>query len=148
MPAYLEVPNPRLPEPVYYRTDVLLGLGPYRFAITALNYQSLNRRFRYRWEPQMVVGARPVMQYMGPGEETVRLEGTIYPNDPRFGGGFSQLEAMRSEAMAGIPRGVASNLGRYAGTWCIEDISDIQSYFARDGSPRKVTFTISLTHFA
>lgn len=127
--------------------DVLLGVGPYRFSITALNYQKLRRRFRYRWVPQMVIGSRPRQQFLGPGEETVRLEGTIYPNDPRFGNGFSQLEAMRDEGQRGVPRGVASNLGRYDGVWCIDEISDEQTYFARDGSPRKVEFTITLTAY-
>ncbi len=127
--------------------DVLLGVGPYRFSVPELNYHQLDRRFRYRWVPQEVIGQRPRQQFLGPGLETVRLEGTIYPDDPRFGNGFAQLNDMRREAMAGRPRGVASNLGRYDGVWVIEEISDVQSYMKKDGLPRKVTFTIGLAAY-
>ena len=125
----------------------LMGVGPYRFQIVGLNYQSLDREFEYRWKPQDRIGRRPAMQFLGPGQEKVKLKGVIYPNDPRFGNGFSQLETMRREAMAGVPRGVASNLGRYYGLWCITKITDVQSYFAKNGSPRKVEFTIEMTAY-
>lgn len=124
--------------------EPLMGVGPYRFHIVGLNYQSLDREFQYRWKPQERIGRRPAMQYLGPGIEKVVLKGVLYPKDPRLGNGFSQLESMRREAMAGVPRGVASNLGRYYGLWCITNIKDVQSYFHRDGTPRKVEFTIEL----
>lgn len=122
-------------------------MGPYRFRIVGLNYQTLDRKFDYRWKAQERIGRRPAMQFMGPGEETVTLQGVLYPKDPRLGRGFSQLESMRREAMLGIPRGVASNLGRYYGIWCISGISDVQSYFTKGGAPRKVEFNINLTHY-
>jgi hypothetical protein len=127
--------------------EPILGVGPYRFKIAGLNYQSLDRKFEYRWKPQERIGRRPAMQYMGPGLETVSLQGILYPKDPRLGSGFKQLERMRREAMIGIPRGVASNLGRYYGLWCITSITDVQTFFAKDGSPRKVEFTIELTAY-
>jgi uncharacterized protein len=49
--------------------------------------------------------------------------------------------------MAGIPRGVATNLGRYYGLWCITAITDVQTYFAKNGAPRKVEFTIELAAY-
>jgi len=129
--------------------EVLMGVGPYRFAIVGLNYQSLERSFEYRWEPQPRIGRRPALQWLGPGVETVTLQGIIYPRDPRTRGdqGFAQLEQMRQEAMQGIPRGVASHLGRYYGLWCITNISDVQSYFFKDGRPQKVEFTIELAAY-
>jgi hypothetical protein len=127
--------------------DTLMAVGPYRFKVVGLNYQSLDRAFEYRWRPQERIGRRPAMQFMGPGMETVSLKGVLYPQDPRLGNGFSQLERMRREAMAGVPRGVASNLGRYYGLWCITKISDVQSYFSKDGAPRKVEFTIDLAAY-
>jgi phage protein U len=49
--------------------------------------------------------------------------------------------------MAGVPRGVASNLGRYYGRWCITAITDVQTYFGKNGAPRKVEFTIELAAY-
>jgi phage protein U len=128
--------------------NVLLGVGPYRFEIPALAYDKLDRAYEFRWVPQDRIGRRPAMQFLGPGDEIVELRGTIYPQDPRFGDGFRQLESMRKEAEKGRPRGVASNLGRYYGRWCIVRISDVQSFFTKDGAPRKVEFNISLTAYA
>lgn len=34
-------------------SNVLLGLGPFRFSVTGLNYKQLTRRFEYRWEPHV-----------------------------------------------------------------------------------------------
>lgn len=127
--------------------EPLMGVGPYRFRIAGLNYQSLDRQFEYRWKPQERVGRRPAMQFLGPGLEKVVLKGILYPKDPRLGNGFAQLENMRREAMSGVPRGVASNLGRYYGLWCITKIHDVQSYFHKDGTPRKVEFDIELTAY-
>jgi len=129
--------------------EVLLGVGPYRFAIVGLNYQSLERSFEYRWEPQPRIGRRPALQWLGPGVETVTLNGVIYPRDPRTRGdqGFAQLEQMRAEAMQGIPRGVASQLGRYYGQWCITNITDVQTFFFRDGRPQRVEFTIEMAAY-
>jgi phage protein U len=127
--------------------EPILGVGPYRFKIVGLNYQSLDRKFEYRWKPQDRIGRRPAMQFLGPGMETVSLKGVLYPGDPRLGSGFKQLENMRKEAMFGVPRGVASSLGRYYGLWCITEITDVQSYFDPNGSPRKVEFTINLAAY-
>lgn len=127
--------------------NLLLGVGPYRFAIASLNYQEVERNFEYRWKSQERIGRRPAQQFLGPGEETVTLRGVIYPGDPRFGNGFAQLESMRREAALGVPRGVASSLGRYYGQWCIKSIRDVQTYFDRNGAPRKVEFTIEMTHY-
>lgn len=87
------------------------------------------------------------MQFLGPGVETVTLKGVLYPHDVRFGNGFSQLESMRREAMAGVPRGVASSMGRYYGLWCITNIKDIQQFFDKRGAPRKVDFSIDLAAY-
>lgn len=126
---------------------ILLGVGPYRFQIAGLNYQDVERTFDFRWQAQDRIGRRPAQQFLGPGEETVSLRGVIYPKDPRLGNGFAQLEDMRREAMRGVPRGVASNLGRYYGQWCIKSIRDTQTFFDRNGEPRRVEFSIEMTHY-
>ena len=128
---------------------LLLGIGPFRFHIYGLNYQSLERDFEYRWVPQERIGRRPAMQYLGPGEERVQLQGVIYPRDPRWEGmaGFQMLEAMRSAAMSGTPYGVANSNGRFFGLWCITNISDIQTFLFKDGTPQRVEFTVELTNY-
>lgn len=62
-------------------TDLaLIGLGPYRFATNRLSFQKLGRKFAFRWEAVNRVGIRPAMQFMGPGEESISIDGVIYPH--------------------------------------------------------------------
>lgn len=116
----------------------------YVFAMGGLPQTMLDRTFEYRWDAANRLGRRPAMQFLGPGEETVSIRGTIYP--PYFGS-FSMLQSMRAEAMAGTPRPFVTQYGEYHGIWCIRSIRDNQGPYWPDGYPRKVEFTIELTHY-
>jgi phage protein U len=125
---------------------VLMGLGPIRFSVPGINYQQLNRRFEYRWVPQMRIGSRPAQQYLGPGEEGLRIHGILYPHN-RLGGGYGELNSLRAAAMSGVPMGLASAKGIYFGPWCVALITDEQEYFHPNGDPRRVEFEIELVAY-
>ncbi len=68
--------------------DFMMALGPFLFSVDTANYDRLQRSAKYNWASkdritysgkgtQMVGG--PSLQYMGPGEETMQLNGTFYP---------------------------------------------------------------------
>jgi phage protein U len=114
------------------------------FGVSNLPQTSLSRTFAYRWEGAQRLGRRVAQQYLGPGEETVTIEGVIYP--PAFGS-FEALESMRREAMSGTPRAFVTAYGRYNGLWCIKSIQDKQAPYWPDGHPRKVEFTLELVHY-
>ncbi len=129
---------------------VMAGLGALRFEVSDLNFQSLERGFEYRWVAQERLGRRPAQQFMGPGEETVKLDGTIYPGHPLFEGALNQLNELRSKAMSGQPYRFGANVGgvgRNYGRWCIRRVTDNQTYFNPNGTPRKVEFTIELVEY-
>ena len=128
----------------------MVGLGAMRFEIDALNFNQLERSFAYRWEPQKRLGRRPAMQFMGPGEETITLQGTIYPNHPAFAGGLAELNAMRSRSETGAFFNMGARVGTRGlalGRWCVRSIRDIQSYFHHNGQPSKVEFTLELVAY-
>jgi phage protein U len=114
------------------------------FGVSKLPQTNLSRTFDYRWEGAQRIGRRVAQQYLGPGEETVSIEGVIYP--PVFGS-FEAIEAMRREAMSGTPRAFVTAYGRYNGLWCIKSIRDKQAPYWPDGHPRKVEFTLELVHY-
>lgn len=126
----------------------LIGLGPYRFATSSLSIHKLDRKWAYRWEAQQRIGRRPAMQFLGPGEESVQLDGVIYPH---YMGGFGQLMQMREAASRGdffaLASGAGNAIGVYHGRWCIRNISDAQSYFHKSGAPLKVEFQIDLVAY-
>ena len=60
--------------------EVQMALGTYRFSLSSAAYQGLSRSAAWRWPVQERLGAAPVLQYTGPGEQTIRLDGVIHPH--------------------------------------------------------------------
>ena len=130
--------------------QVMMGLGGVRFAVDPLNFSELERSFAYRWEPQNRLGRRPAQQFLGPGEETITLKGTIYPNHPAFAGGLTELNNMRARSAQGVFFNLGARIGGRGvalGRWCVKNIRDAQSYFHPNGLPSKVEFTIELVAY-
>lgn len=123
-------------------TDIMMGLGDFRFATNTAAYQSLQRVANYRWTATPRLGRTPARQFLGPGEETVELEGVIYPH---HAGGLGQLDAMRALAATGEPQLLVSGLGDVLGDWVILTVEERHPgpFFER-GVPRKVEFRLSL----
>ncbi len=125
-------------------TDVMMGLGDYRFSLPTAAYQELKRTTPYRWAVQNRIGQRPALQYIGPGKETMDLSGDIYP---LYKGGIGQLNKMRTEAGAGQPLILVDGQGNIWGKWCIEEIQETQTTFLPGGIPKKQSFNLRLSHY-
>lgn len=124
--------------------NMMMILGVYRFCIGNAAYQSLSRTTEYRWEEQSRLDSEPAMQFIGAGGESIKLEGTIYP---QFRGGLRQVALMRAEAGFGKPLMLISGNGTAFGRWCICDIAETQTTFLKDGTPRKITFSLTLKKY-
>jgi phage protein U len=90
------------------------------------------------------LGREPASQYIGPGEETISLDGDIYPT---YKGGLGQLDSMREMAGTGTPMLLVDGLGRILRKWVITQIEEDQGTFLEAGIPRKVSFTMSLKRY-
>lgn len=123
---------------------VMMALGAFRFSLDTAAYQSLERSHSWRWEGIDRIGVRPAQQFVGPGEETVTMSGSIYP---AYRGGLKQLPAMRAEADKGEPLLLVDGTGLSWGQYCITKIDETQTVFFSNGMPRKIDFTISLTAY-
>ena len=85
------------------------------------------------------------MQFIGKGEDSITLEGVIYP---QFKGGLNQLPKMREEADKGRPFLLADSLGRVDyGYWCILQVEEVQTNFLQGGIPRKIAFLLTLSGY-
>lgn len=141
-PAYLNAARGRTAGGVY-----MAQLGAYQFALETAAFDTLQRATQFRWAPQNRIGRAPAQQFMGIGEDTIELAGSIYPH---FRGGLWQLDLMRAAAGAGDPLPLIyafNRRGQYAGLWCIKTINDNRSIFFRDGAARKIDFTLSLVAY-
>lgn len=124
--------------------NMMMLLGAYRFCISNSAYQSLARTTEYKWEEQRRLDSEPALQFTGMGTETITLEGLIYP---QFKGGLRQLTLMRTQAGLGIPLMLISGNGSAFGRWCITSVSETQTYFLSDGTPRKIAFSLTLKKY-
>lgn len=133
---------------------VLMQLGDTQFSVPGLSFNRLQRRYEYRWEPQWRIGSRPAQQFLGPGEESVDIRGTIYPAHPYSGGGpqggWRELNDLRAFSETGEPQplgGLVAGFAQYLGLWCVRMIRDEQEYWLPNGYPRKLEFSIDLVNY-
>lgn len=122
----------------------MMALGPYRFSVAAAAYQTLRRSMEYRWATMNRVGRRPALQYVGPGVESIGLDGEIYP---QYAGGLHQVARMRAIAGQGVPLFLVSGRGDALGRWAIQSVEETGSVFLADGAARKIEFRVDLKHY-
>jgi len=122
---------------------IMMALGAFRFGVSKPSHQVARRSTSYRWEPVARVGVPEGLQYLGPGEDSITLEGVIYPH---FSGGLRQIDSMRAMATFGIPTPMmlVDGGGWVWGLWVIQGIEETKSYLMADGAARKIEFSITL----
>ena len=123
---------------------MMLALGPYRFSLNTIAYQSLKRSSEYRWPSIERIGQEPLLQALGQGSDRIDLDGVIYPH---FRGGLGQINAMRDSAAKQEPLMLINGLGEVLGRFVITQIEESQNTFLADGTPRKIEFRLSLERY-
>ena len=122
----------------------LLALGDFRFSVATAAYDELSRTAEYRWRRQDRIGRVPARQWLGPGDDTIELRGTILT---AYRGGLGQVEAMKAEAVRGEPLRLVGGTGTVFGLWVVLRIRETGSVFLAGGAPRKVDFELSLAYY-
>lgn len=122
-------------------TEVMMMLGDYRFSLSTAAYQQLQRTTEFRWPAQDRIGRPPARQFTGAGNDSIELEGSIYPE---FKGGLNQVNKLRETAGGGKPLRLVDGHGRNWGLWCIERVEETRKIFFANGTPRKIDFRLSL----
>ncbi len=132
---------------------MMMLLGPIYFSIDTAAYEQLQRNTQYQWASQnrltypklkhLGIGG-PAYQYTGPGDETISLNGTLYP---QYSGGPLQLTLMRLSASIGVALPLIEGSGFVLGRWFIESVQETNSVLFADGSPRKIDFSLSLKRY-
>ena len=111
------------------------------FGLPTLAYQELQRTTEWRHSSTSRIGTNPASQFLGRGEDTITLPGTLLPG---LVGSPLSLDVLRKMADTGKAWPLIGGTGRIYGTWVITSISETQQVFFEDGTPRRYEFTISL----
>ena len=120
---------------------MMLALGMFVFSLSTLAYQELQRQTEWRHPSSNRVGAAPARQFIGRGDDSITLPGIIFPE---LAGTTLSLDALRLMANTGKAWPMIEGTGRIYGLWVIESLSETKTVFFRDGTPRRIEFTLSL----
>ncbi|NUT88789.1 phage tail protein [Pseudomonas corrugata] len=120
---------------------MMLALGMFVFSLSTAAYQELQRQTEWRHASNSRVGATPARQFVGRGDDTITLPGIILPE---LAGSALSLDALRLMANTGKAWPMVEGSGRIYGLWIIERLSETKTLFFRDGTPRRIEFTLSL----
>lgn len=130
------------PAPAPGRT-VMLSFGPVAFEAPASSYARLRRRSAWRWPSQDRSARRPAYQFLGPGPETIELEGVVFP---LYAGG-ALPDTLRALAAAGEPRELTGGAGEVFGAWVLTEVEETRSRLYQDGAPRRIEWRLSLARY-
>ena len=120
---------------------MMMIFGMFVFSIPTATYQSLQRSTSWRYASNSRVGEAPAYQYLGPGEDTITMDGSIVPE---FGSQLS-LTALRLMGNTGKSFPLIAGNGKIYGLWKLDSVDETQTYFFKNGKPRKVEFSLKLS---
>ncbi len=138
--------------------NVLLRLGDFRFSVATAAFSELSRKSQYQWVGQSRLWNGQSQQFTGLGEDTITLEGTVYPceeGDAQQLNKLREMAAPRSDVptIDGLqlvfakPHDLVTGYGEWMGLWVIASIDEAQGGHFQDGAPREQKFNISLKFY-
>lgn len=120
---------------------MMLALGMFVFSLSTAAYQALQRQTEWRHASNPRVGSAPARQFVGRGNDTITLPGIILPE---LAGSALSLDVLRLMANTGKAWPMVEGSGRIYGLWIIESLNETKTLFFRDGTPRRIEFTLNL----
>jgi len=126
---------------------VLMALGSFKFEIGLTAYNNLSQKISFRWSEQQTLGGRSKLHFTGTDNDTLDLDGTIYPE---IAGriGFDAYDTIKKMSELGKPYLLIDSSGVSLGRWVIVELDKKETYFTRDGIPRKIDFAMSLKAYS
>lgn len=124
---------------------MLLSLGNFTFGVSSAAYDRLTQNAEYPWSKVDRMGGEPQLQAMGKEHRTVSISGVVFPTYNNVGA--EQIETLRSMAAQMEPQILVSGDGKVLGKWCILSISEEDSCFFEQGTPRKQTYGLELERY-
>lgn len=125
---------------------MLLSLGSFIFSVDTAAYQSLAQNAEYPWAKAERLGASPQFQAMGKEHRKISLSGVVFPTYLNVGA--EQIELLRSLAAQMKPQILVGGDGKILGKWCVTSISEDDSCFFEQGTPRKQAFSLEMERYS
>jgi len=127
---------------------MLLKLGDLKFHISTAAYNEFTETFGFTWSEQAIVAGDPQLQYVGNKAKVVTLKGDIFPAIAPLKRGETALATPIKEAGRGKVFQLTSGIGMNLGKWVIENVKLTKKYFFKDGTPKQISFDITLKQYS
>jgi phage protein U len=122
---------------------MMMSLGQFVFSLSTLAYQELHRRTSWRHASTSRVGGRNARQFVGPGDDSITLTGWFAPDQGI--GKLASLTELRTMGDDGDAYVLVDGTGTVYGAFVIEGLDEGQTLHQKDGTPRRIEFTLNLT---
>ncbi|WGV98816.1 phage tail protein [Vibrio sp. YMD68] len=126
-------------------SDIMLQLGDFPFSVSTAQYQQLVRRTQFRWGKRQRHMLKSTAQFLGAEADSITLNGTFYP---KVTADLNLMPTLREQGKDGKPFLLVSGnqkYGQFHGSWFLETLEETNTYFLRDGTPRKIEFNLSIS---
>ena len=120
---------------------MLLAIGLFAFSIPTMVHDDLQRRSSWTHATSQRIGGRDASQFVGVGPETISIRGTAYRE---LSNGRASLDELRAMADTGNAWSVVDGAGQVFGAFVIQGIDEGLKELDRDGTARKIEFSIDL----
>lgn len=120
----------------------LLTLGMFVFGMDSLAYAELQRKMDWRHGKSDRHNARPASQYLGPGDDSISIEGTLVPE---VQGSYGSIKRLIEMAETGDNWPLVDGNGEVWGNFEIKAIDQRHRVVMAGGIPRVIDFGIDLT---
>ena len=124
---------------------MLMAIGMFIFDLPTLAHNELQRKASWVHARSARVGARDITQFVGPGEETINLSGSVYAE---ITDGAVSIDDLRTMAASGEAWPLLDGTGLKFGDFVIEAIDERHSYLMLDGRAQRIDFAIDLLRIA
>jgi phage protein U len=119
----------------------MMCLGKFVFELASVPYQSAQQQMGWRHPSNSRVGLRPARQFLGRDEESITLSGVL---NPEISGGEPSIATLRAMADEGAAYVLIDGNGTLLGVFVIESIDLTRTVFFKDGTARKIEFSLAL----
>jgi phage protein U len=116
-------------------------LGDFKFSIRTAANHGFKRSTDYNNAKIDRIGELPYFQRLGISSDKIDIDGVFFPD---FTGTYKTIDDLRTSALTDHPHVLITDAGDVLGTFVITNISETQSHFKPDGTPRKIEFSLSL----
>lgn len=120
---------------------MLMQIGPVQFDILPFNADGYTHGHEAGFAEKPVLGARPVMEFVGEGPESWTIKARLYPE--KFGG-MGHLEMLYQARASGRPQYLMRGDGSLMGWVNILSVSERSSFLDRKGVGKVIDVDITV----